>query len=64
MGYSPRGRKESDTTERLHSLTLWIHLEGRIRVTHEKRCEGSVPKWTQAKQPVPIHIIVHIEEEN
>ena len=21
MGYSPRGRKESDTTERLHSLT-------------------------------------------
>ena len=22
MGYSPRGRKESDTTERLHSLHL------------------------------------------
>ena len=22
MGYSPQGRKELDTTERLHSLTL------------------------------------------
>ena len=22
MGYSPRGRKESDTTERLHSLHI------------------------------------------
>ena len=43
---------------------LWTHLEGRIRVTHEKGCEGSVPKWTQVKQPVPIHTIVHIEEEN
>jgi len=28
IGYSPRGRKESDTTERLHSLTLeWIQME-------------------------------------
>ena len=26
MGYSPRGRKESDTTERLHSLTLLSEL--------------------------------------
>ena len=29
MGYSPRGRKESDTTERLHSLhfTSFLSLE-------------------------------------
>ena len=28
VGYSPRGRKESDTTERLHSLyTLSVHAQ-------------------------------------
>ena len=27
VGYSPRGRKESDTTERLHSLTQTLSLE-------------------------------------
>ena len=27
MGYSPRGRKESDTTERLHSLTHSLQLK-------------------------------------
>ena len=26
MGYSPRGREESDTTERLHSLTRSLNL--------------------------------------
>ena len=25
VGYSPWGRKESDTTERLHSLSLSVH---------------------------------------
>ena len=24
VGYSPRGHKESDMTERLHSLLLWL----------------------------------------
>ena len=29
MGYSPRGRKESDTTEQLH-----FHFQGGLRVFH------------------------------
>ena len=28
MGYSPRGRKELDTTERLHLLVALISLSG------------------------------------
>ena len=32
VGYSPRGRKESDTTERLHSLSI-----AEIRVTECKK---------------------------
>ena len=29
IGYSPRGRKESDTTERLHFYFLSARLQGR-----------------------------------
>ena len=31
VGYSPQGRKESDTTERLHSLRDNIHWEYEIK---------------------------------
>ena len=31
MGYSPRGRKESDTTERLHFHFPFMKIEGRRR---------------------------------
>ena len=33
VGYSPWGRKESDTTERLHSLTHFPALAGRFFIT-------------------------------
>ena len=36
VGYSPRGGKESDTTERLHSLTLFLLLLPMLLVSDPK----------------------------
>ena len=64
VGYSPRGRKESDTTERLHSLT---HHSGREKQVglHNKpvwRVQGSekhmVHNGKNANSP-GIHSFIH-----
>ena len=44
MGYSPRGRKESDTTERLH-----FHLDS-------KKIKTVNPKW---EDPLEKEIAIH-----
>ena len=44
MGYSPWGRKESDTTERLHSLTyLVIVLLEKAMAPHSSTLAWKIP---------------------
>ena len=50
MGYSPRGCKESDTTERLHSLTL---LLGRKVMTNL----DSILKSRDITLPTKVHLV-------
>ena len=49
MGYSPWGRKESDTTERLHSLTyLVIVLLEKAMAPHSSTLAWKIPGMGEA----------------
>ena len=68
MGYSPRGRKETDTTERLHFTSLFISgfpggssgKEPACQSRRRKRCRfdlwvGKI-LWRREWQPTPVSL--------
>ena len=66
--YSPWGRKESDTTERLNSLhyilkiPLYVILQGFWKVRHVEACPGKTPQtssgaWLNFRGPTPCSLV-------
>ena len=53
VGYSPWGRKESDTTERLNSSTRWVVLQGtqRSSLRGGSGLHSSRPPWLLTAMP-------------
>ena len=49
MGYRPRGRKESDTTEQLHFTSAYVHTAGK---SHGQRSLAGYRPWGRKESDV------------
>ena len=56
MGYSPRGRKESDTTERLHWLAMVLALiQKKKKKKRKKKWVGSLGQEDPLEKGITTH---------